>query len=92
MKTTTLDPKIENDVYNDVKEEAQIILLNDPVNNFDWVIECLCKYCKHTVEQSHQIALITHNNGRCEAKRGDYMKLKPIHEALLDAGLLAEIE
>jgi ATP-dependent Clp protease adaptor protein ClpS len=91
-----LEPEVDKDVEHAIDELVNptkaIILYNDDHNTFDTVISCLVKYCGHGVEQSHQIALIVHNTGKCDAKHGSYEKLKPICEALLDAGLSAKIE
>lgn len=77
-----------------VKEEAtkQIILYNDDVNSFQHVIRCLQIYCGHSVIQAEQCALIVHNNGKCSIKNGEYKKLLPICEALLENQLSATIE
>jgi len=72
--------------------EPMIILYNDDVNSFDTVIDALMKYCEHTEQQAHQCAMIVHNNGKIDVKRGTYNKLRPIYEALLDAGLSVKIE
>jgi ATP-dependent Clp protease adaptor protein ClpS len=52
----------------------------------------LVKYCDHSKIQGEQCAYIVHHNGKCSVKRGEYKKLKPICEALLEGGLTAEIE
>ena len=52
----------------------------------------LVKYCDHSNIQGEQCAWIVHNNGKCSVKRGEFNKLKPICEALLEAGLTAKIE
>lgn len=84
----------EEDVLEatEVVKAPAIILYNDDVNSFEHVIDCLIKYCNHQPEQAHQCAFIVHNNGKCDVKHGEYEKLKPIYEALLDAGLSAKIE
>lgn len=73
------------------KELNNIILFNDDVNTFDWVIECLVKYCGHDSIQAEQCAHIVHFNGKCAVKTGELEKLKPICSALLEKGLSAEI-
>lgn len=75
------------------KEENlnNIILFNDDVNTFEWVIECLMTYCGHDSIQAEQCAHIVHHNGKCGVKTGTLLKLKPICEALLQKGLSAEI-
>jgi ATP-dependent Clp protease adaptor protein ClpS len=69
-----------------------VILFNDEVNTFDWVILCLIKYCGHDLIQAQQCALIVHNNGKCKVKNGSLEELEPICMALLDSGLSAKLE
>jgi ATP-dependent Clp protease adaptor protein ClpS len=71
---------------------AKIILYNDDYNTFDWVIECLIKYCKHDAIQAEQCAWIVHNTGKAQVKSGEYEKMSPIKDALCEAGLNAVIE
>ncbi len=72
----------------DLKE---LMLFNDDFNSFQHVIEMLCKYCDHEPVQAEQCAWIVHNNGKCMVKRDEYSNLKPIYDALLDAGLAVKI-
>lgn len=69
-----------------------IVLYNDDVNTFDWVIECLVELCGHQPEQAEQCALLVHFKGKCQVKKGSYHTLRPICEALLDRGLSAKLE
>jgi ATP-dependent Clp protease adaptor protein ClpS len=71
---------------------SKLIIYNDDVNTFEWVIECLCKYCKHTPEQAEQCAYLIHHSGKCLVKSGSKEELQPMKEALTDAGLSAVIE
>jgi ATP-dependent Clp protease adaptor protein ClpS len=73
----------------DIKE---LILYNDDVNTFEHVIDSLIKICGHEPEQAEQCAYIVHYKGKCTVKCGEYDKLKPMCEALLDRGLSATIE
>ena len=95
-KGIVCDPEEAVEIDRLIKEITQkskvIILYNDDVNTFDHVIDCLMKYCSHQREQAEQCAMIVHYNGKCDIKRGDYDKLKPICEALLEKGLTAKIE
>jgi len=75
-----------------IEPSKAIILWNDDVNSFEHVIICLVKYCKHTLEQAEQCAMIVHSNGKCSVKSGDYKKLKPISETLQEEGLSTTIE
>ena len=69
-----------------------IVLYNDDHNTFEHVINCLRKYCKHTLEQAEQCAMIVHFNGKIAVKNGAYKQLKPISESLLEEGLSVKIE
>jgi ATP-dependent Clp protease adaptor protein ClpS len=72
-------------------KQHEIVLFNDDVNTFDFVIETLIKVCDHTPEQAEQCSLIVHYNGKCTVKTGEYTDLKPRCSSLLVAGLNAEI-
>lgn len=75
------------------KEELQheLVLFNDEVNTFDFVIDSLISICEHTDEQAHQCTLIVHYKGKCTVKTGDLSDLKPRCSKLLELGLSAEI-
>ena len=68
-----------------------LVLFNDDVNTFDYVIEALIKVCDHSSEQAEQSAYIVHFNGKCSVKNGPESVLKPMKEALIDRELLAKI-
>ena len=70
----------------------KIVLFNDDVNTFDFVIDMLMRYCNHTLVQAEQCALITHYKGKSIIKKGTFDKVKPIAIALLENGLSVEIE
>ena len=76
----------------EVKPDNHIVIYNDDVNTFDFVIESLINVCKHERLQAEQCTFIIHYSGRCSVKGGDYKKLTPICEALTDRGLSAIIE
>lgn len=69
-----------------------LILYNDEVNTFEFVIKCLIDICKHEYEQAEQCALTAHFNGKCHIKSGDIQELKPMYEALSFRGLTVSIE
>ena len=70
----------------------QIVLYNDEVNTFDWVIETLVEICKHTVEQAEQCSYIIHSKGKYAVKRGSFNFLKPMKDAITERGINATIE
>ena len=69
----------------------ELVLFNDEVNTFDWVIVSLIEVCEHTLEQAEQCAIITHYKGKCGVKSGSYEELEPRCSSLLQRGLSAEI-
>jgi ATP-dependent Clp protease adaptor protein ClpS len=71
--------------------DRQIILYNDDVNSFDFVIISLIKVCKHDAIQAEQCTYLVHYKGKCSVKKGSYEELEPMCTALLERGLTAEI-
>jgi len=83
----------QEEVLELVSENShRIIVWNDEVNTFDWVIDSLMDVCKHTREQAEQCALIIHHAGKYAVKQGDFDTLLPQAEALIDRGINATIE
>lgn len=70
----------------------QIILYNDDVNTFEFVIDSLVELCEHNLLQAEQCTYLVHYNGKCSVKKGSFEKLEPICQALLSRGLSARIE
>ena len=73
-------------------KEKQLVLYNDDVNTFDFVIEALIKVCNHELTQAVQCTYLIHYKGKCAVKSGSYKKLKPLCSALAERGLKAVIE
>ena len=86
--------ELEELVLEDVVtvEEKKLVLYNDEVNTFDFVITSLMDVCNHEILQAEQCTLIVHYNGKCAVKQGEFEKLEPMCTALLDRGLTAEIQ
>lgn len=53
----------------------QLILHNDDVNTFDFVIDTLIEVCDHDPIQAEQCAIMVHFRGQCEVKSGSYAEL-----------------
>ena len=80
------------EVESKTEKLNHIILFNDDVNTFEWVIECLVKVCKHEPDQATQCAHIVHNNGKCDVKYGDLETISEMTNKLKSAGLSATME
>jgi ATP-dependent Clp protease adaptor protein ClpS len=73
------------------EEALDLVVFNDDVNTFEHVIQVLMKVCQHSHEQAEQCTLIIHYRGKCAVKKGTREELKPMCEAILDAGIQAAI-
>ncbi|MBR4230101.1 MAG: ATP-dependent Clp protease adaptor ClpS [Bacteroidales bacterium] len=71
---------------------CSLVLFNDDVHTFDYVIKALMDICRHTEEQAEQCAILVHCHGKCTIKHGSYETLLPMHTALLDKQLTSEIQ
>ncbi|MGI9192380.1 MAG: ATP-dependent Clp protease adaptor ClpS [Chitinophagaceae bacterium] len=82
----------EEDVLEALETNYHLIVWNDDVNTFDWVIETLMQVCGHEREQAEQCSLLIHFNGKCSVKTGEFNTLRPMCEAILDRGIQASVE
>ena len=73
-------------------DSPQLVIFNDDVNTFDHVIDTLISVCKHSPEQAEQCTMLVHYKGKCTVKEGDFEKLKPMCESILDKGIQANIQ
>jgi ATP-dependent Clp protease adaptor protein ClpS len=79
------------DILTDVEKERSLILFNDDVNTFDYVIDSLVEVCDHDVVQAEQCAYLVHYTGKCDVKNGSYDQLKPMRIELSRRGLSVAI-
>lgn len=82
----------ETELLTEMETPYRLIVWNDDVNTFDFVIETLIQICNHTPEQAEQSALIIHFKGKCAVKNGEYDFLKPMCDAITGRGIGATIE
>jgi ATP-dependent Clp protease adaptor protein ClpS len=71
------------DVLEQVSDERQIVLFNDDVNTFDFVIDALIDVCEHDLLQAEQCTLLVHYKGKATVKTGPLEDLKPRATRLL---------
>jgi ATP-dependent Clp protease adaptor protein ClpS len=79
------------DVAQQQVKMYEILLYNDDVHTFDYVIDSLIEVCEHSLEQAEQCTYLVHYKGKCAVKTGVYEELKPRCTLLLQRGLSAEI-
>lgn len=82
----------EVDVLTLTEDPCTLIVWNDEVNTFEWVIETLIEICNHSQEQAEQSALIIHTHGKYAVKQGCYDELKPMCDAITERGIGATVE
>ena len=83
-------PNRESDDLTDTLKE--LILFNDEVNSFEYVIESLIEVCEHDVYQAETCAYVAHYNGKCPVKSGSFIDLKPKYNEMTRRGLPVDIE
>ena len=72
--------------------QRALILHNDDIHTFDFVIDSLIEVCNHEHEQAEQCAMITHFKGKCNIKTGDYQEMKQMCNEMTLRGLTVSIE
>lgn len=82
----------EVDVLTETGSPYQLIVWNDEVNTFEWVIETLIAVCGHSPEQAEQCAMLIHTKGKYGVKNGEYDELKNMCDAITDRGINATVE
>lgn len=92
--TENTEKQILSTELTDQKSElaCHLILINDDIHTFDYVIDALIDICDHAPEQAEQCAMITHFKGKCQVKKGSLHDLKPIRRALVHRDLKAVIQ
>ncbi len=81
-----------NESETEVLFPLHLVVWNDEVNTFEWVIDTLIDVCKHTAEQAEQCAFLIHFKGKYTVKEGSYDQLKPMCNAITERGINATVE
>ena len=87
----------EIDILDEIVEEVinidshRLMVFNDEVNTFDYVINTLMEVCEHTPEQAEQCTLLIHYKGKCAVKNGSFEELVPIRQEICRRGINAEV-
>lgn len=84
----TLDEIVEEVINTDLH---RLVVFNDEVNTFDYVIDTLMEVCGHTPEQAEQCTLLIHYKGKCAVKNGSFEELVPIRQEICRRGINAEV-
>jgi ATP-dependent Clp protease adaptor protein ClpS len=79
-----LDEVVDTDVHT-------LMVFNDEVNTFEFVIDTLIDVCEHTPEQAEQCTLLIHYKGKCSVKNGSWEELVPMRNEICRRGISAEV-
>lgn len=83
------NPNMENSYEN--SGESMLILHNDDVHDFEYVIESLMEICGHEPVQAEQCAFLVHYKGSCDVKKGKYAEVKGMYDQLIEKELTVSI-
>jgi ATP-dependent Clp protease adaptor protein ClpS len=89
---TSIRHEEETDILTLTEDPCHLVVWNDEVNTFEWVIETLMEVCGHSHEQAEQCAYIIHFHGKYAVKNGSYDDLKPMCDAITERGINATVE
>jgi ATP-dependent Clp protease adaptor protein ClpS len=87
-----LEVALDVDLNSSIDTGVSLVVYNDEVNTFDWVIESLVKICSQNSEQAEQCAYLIHYQGRYAVKHGNKRVLNPMRRGLADRGISATLE
>lgn len=89
---TNVDTHTDVDVLTSIEDPCCLIVWNDEINTFEWVIETLIEVCGHSQQQAEQCSYIIHFQGKYAVKEGAYDDLKPMCDAITERGIGATVE
>jgi ATP-dependent Clp protease adaptor protein ClpS len=84
--------KYKSNEQKTVTNDYLLILHNDDVHSFDYVIDALIEVCEHDYEQALQCTLITHHTGSCDIRKGTLRALRKMKTTLNTMELSTTIE
>ena len=73
-------------------QQAKLVLHNDDINTFNYVMETLVEVCDHSQTQAEQCATITHYKGKCEIRSGALKDMRELRYKLISHGLKASVD
>ncbi len=88
------NPKYKEEIktVDKIADYFHLVLYNDDVNTFNWVIQTLMEICEHTLVQAEQCAWIVHYKGKCSVKEGEFSVLKQMKYHINKRGIDAKVE
>jgi len=85
-------PDLNELIDGEADAKRFLILHNDDVHSFDYVIESLVEVCEMDMIQAEQCTYLVHYKGKCDVLRGSTENLRPYRDGLVNRGLNATID
>ncbi len=92
MTVEELEEVLVAEEVPETEDPAELVVYNDDVNTFEWVIQCFEEILCHSQPQAEQCAMLIHFKGKASVKKAPENILKPMKDGLTDRGLSAVIE
>jgi ATP-dependent Clp protease adaptor protein ClpS len=84
-------PLKQNKAKRITERTYYVMVYNDDVNTFDFVIQTLIEVCGHELPQATQCTYLIHFKGSCSVKEGSFNELLPVKQKLVAKGLCADL-
>lgn len=95
MIESTREDLMLDEIIDAVEDESinscELVVHNDDVNTFEWVIMSLKEVCGHSATQAEQCTMLVHFKGEATVKTGEELKLTGMKEALIQRGISASL-
>ncbi len=69
-----------------------LVLHNDDIHTFEYVIQCLMEICGHDAVQAEQCTYLVHFKGSCGILKGEYGQLLPFRKDMTAKELKVTID
>jgi len=96
MNESTIQASYKTDTATAILEKvvdiSSLVVHNDEINTFDYVIASLMDICDMDITQAEQCTLLIHYKGKYGVRSGEREDLQPLKDAFIDRGIGATIE
>lgn len=69
----------------------KVVLYNDDIHDFLYIMACLIKFCKHDSLQAEQCAIIADSKGSVDVASGNFMDMLELNDSLERMHLKTEL-
>jgi len=76
----------------EIPGQYKVVMYNDDVHDFPYIMACLMRFCSYTPIQAEQSALIAHTTGQCNIKNGNWDDMFELTQSLISLDIKVMIE